>query len=217
MAPIRRSNRASKPRVYWNPTNSPPHRRQPPAFLIYTEPPEDLSTQLSHQDLGSGSDLGPDASLDLGSDLGSDADLDSELSDEDLGSELSEEGLGEGLDESLDEGLDKFLDELLDKSLDEALDKALHRQLHEGLGMDLIYQPHFPSKNRAGRPQNLSENSDPLKLFQLFFTVKEMKNIVKQINQQAQYIDFESPWKSLTVIEIYCYLECLIYMRIQLL
>src|SRR5947207_11152041 len=47
MAPIRRSNRVSKPRVYWDPTNTPPRRRPQPAFIIYTESPEDLSTQFS--------------------------------------------------------------------------------------------------------------------------------------------------------------------------
>ena len=73
MAPIRRSNRARKPRDYWDPTNSPPHRRQPPAFIIYTEPPEDLDSELSHEDLGL------------------------ELSDEDLSEHLSRQ-LHENLD-----------------------------------------------------------------------------------------------------------------------
>ena len=54
------------------------------------------------------------------------------------------------------------------------------------------YQSQFLSKNRAGRPQNLSENIESVKLFQLFFTVKEMKNIVKQTNQQAAHIEFKS-------------------------
>src|SRR5438045_3929058 len=56
MAPIRRSNRAPKPRVYWDPTIIPPRRGQPSAFTIYIEPPEDpsipdnnLSIQLSAQ------------------------------------------------------------------------------------------------------------------------------------------------------------------------
>src|SRR5215471_12378308 len=42
MAPIRRSNRVPKPRDYWDPTISPPRRRQAPAFTIYTDPSEDL-------------------------------------------------------------------------------------------------------------------------------------------------------------------------------
>src|SRR5215467_3002971 len=44
MAPIRRSNRVPKPRDYWDPTISPPRRRQAPAFTIYTDPSEDLRT-----------------------------------------------------------------------------------------------------------------------------------------------------------------------------
>ena len=65
--------------------------------------------------------------------------------------------------------------------------------------------------------QDLSENLNFVKLFQLFFPVKEIENIVKQINQQTQYIDFslKSLWKSLTVTEIYHYLECLIYIEVQ--
>ena len=42
MASVRRSNRVPKPIDYWDPTNSPPHQRQPPAFTIYTEPSEHL-------------------------------------------------------------------------------------------------------------------------------------------------------------------------------
>jgi len=160
MGPIRRSNRARKPRDYWDPTNSPPHRRQPPAFTIYTEPPEDLGPELSDEDLGSelsDEDLGPELS---------DEDLDSELSHEDLGPELSDEDLS--------------------PELDEDLSKLLSRQLHEGLDVDpshSSYQPQFLSKDRAGKPQNLPEDPDPLKLFQLFFPVKEIENIVKQTNQ----------------------------------
>ena len=192
MAPIRRSNRARKPRDYWDPTNSPQHRRQPPAFTIYTEPPEDLGPELSDEDLGSelsDEDLGPELS---------DEDLDSELSHEDLGPELSDEDLS--------------------PELDEDLSKLLSRQLHEGLDVNSShssYQPQFLPKDRAGKPQNLPEDPDPLKLFQLFFSVKEIENIVKQINQQAAYIDFKHFWKSLTVTETYHYLECLVYMRIQ--
>src|SRR4030095_9455876 len=91
MAPIRQSNRARKPRDYWDPTNSPSHRRQPPAFTIYTEPPEDLDSELSNEDLGP------------------------ELSDEDLGSELSEEDLSPELDKDLSPELDKDLSPELDK------------------------------------------------------------------------------------------------------
>ena len=173
MAPIRRSNRARKPRDYWDPTNSPQHRRQPPAFTIYTEPPEDLGSELSDEDLG------PELSdEDLGSEL-SDEDLGSELFDKDLGSELSDEDLSS----ELGEDLSNELDEDLSNKLDEDLSKHLSRQLHEGLDVDPPYQPPFLSKDRAGKPQNLSEDSDSLKLFQLFFSVKEIENIVKQTNQ----------------------------------
>src|SRR5438034_7484120 len=164
MDPIRQSNRARKPRDYWDPTNSPQHQRQPPAFTIYTEPPEDLGSELSDKDLGfelSDEDLGP------------------ELSDEDLGSELSEEDPSPEPDEDLSPELDKDLS----SELDEDLSKHLSRQLHEGLDMDPPYQPQFLPKNRAGKPQNLPEDPDPLKLFQLFFPVKEIENIVKQTNQ----------------------------------
>ena len=59
MSPIRRSNRARKPKVYWeppSPTRRPPTRKPPtrkqqlPTFTIYTDPSEDLGTQ-SPEDL----------------------------------------------------------------------------------------------------------------------------------------------------------------------
>ena len=81
--------------------------------------------------------------------------------------------------------------------------------------MDPPYQPQFLPKDRAGKPQNLPEDPTPIKLFQLFFTIEEIKNIVKQTNQQAVYIDFKYPWKSLTVTEAYCYLGCLVYIGVQ--
>ncbi len=77
------------------------------------------------------------------------------------------------------------------------------------------YQSQFLSKDRADRFQNLSESAKPVKLFQLFFTVKEIKNIVKQTNQWAAYMIFKSFWILITVTEIYHYLEYLIYMRVQ--
>ena len=179
MAPIRRSNRARKPRDYWDPTNSPPHRRQSPAFTIYTEPPEDLGSELSDKDLGS------------------------ELFDEDLGSELSEKDLSLELDKDLS------------LELNEDLNEQLSRQLHEDLNVDSSYQLQFLFKNKADKFQNLFKDSDSLKLFQLFFSVKEIENIVKEINQQTAYINFKHFWKSLTVTEIYHYLGCLVYMRVQ--
>src|SRR5439155_6486559 len=78
-----------------------------------------------------------------------------------------------------------------------------------------LYQSQFLSKDRTDKSQNLSEDSDLLKLFQLFFSVKEIENIVKQINQQAAYIDFKRSWKPLTVTKTYHYLGCLVYMAVQ--
>ena len=45
------------------------------------------------------------------------------------------------------------------------------------------YQSQFLFKDKTDKFQNLLKDSNSLKLFQLFFTVKEMKNIVKQTNQ----------------------------------
>jgi len=176
MAPVRRSNRARKSRDYWDPTITPPHRTrrtQAPAFTIYTEP-EDLNTQLSEQlsaqlyeglikDLGSkhAEALGFEPDEDLG--FEPDEDLGFEP-DEDLGFEPDED-----LDTEPDEDLDTEPDEDPDTEPDEDLDQS--------------YRPRFLPKDRVGKPQNLSEDSDSLKLFQLFFSVKEIENIVKQINQ----------------------------------
>ena len=220
-------------------------RTQAPAFTIYTEHtehttpteptkdlgiqlPEDLSTQLNKDldneglsddkgldDEGLSDDKGlNDEGLSNDEDFSNDEDLDDEDLNDDEG--LDDEGLSddEGLDDeglSNDEGLD---DEGL--SDDECLSKTLSRQLHEDLDVQLPYQPRFPPKDRAGKPQNLPENPDPLKLFQLFFPVKEIENIVKQTNQQAANIDWKSPnWKPLTVTEAYHYLGCLVYIEFQ--
>ena len=81
--------------------------------------------------------------------------------------------------------------------------------------MNSSYQSQFLSEDRADKFQNLFEDSNSVKLFQLFFTVKEIKNIIKQINQQAVCIDFKYLWKFLTVTEIYHYLGCLVYIEVQ--
>ena len=47
---------------------------------------------------------------------------------------------------------------------------------------NLSYQFQFLSKVRANRSQNMSENIISVKLFQLFFIIKEIENIVKQTN-----------------------------------
>ena len=117
MPPIRHSNRALKPRVFWEPSIPTPRRRQPPTFTIYSDtleaPPE-------------------------------------------------------------------------------------------------AYQPQFLPENRAGKPQNMPREATLIKLFQLFFPVKEIKNIVKQSNQWAISIGLYA-WKPITIEEIYHYLGCLIY------
>ena len=152
MPPIRQSNRARKPKVYWEPP-PPTRRRRQPAFTIHADPsedqptPEDLGTQFP-EDLGMESeDLGME-SEDLG------------MESEDLGTE------SEDLDTQFPEDLGMEPEDLDTQSVE-----------------DQPYQPQFLSKNRTGKPQNLPEDPNPLKLFQLFFTVKEMKNIVKQTNQ----------------------------------
>jgi len=192
MASIRRSNRAPKPRVYWDPTNTPPRRRQQPAFTIYTEPPEHLPEHLSEhlpegllegsEDLPEGLSKGLSEGLSIES---SDEDLSFEF-DEDLSSE-PDEALSSEPDEVLslepNEDLSPEPNEDLNLELDEDLSEHLSRQLHEDLGVDLLYQSQFLSKDRVAKPQNLPENPDSLKLFQLFFPVKEIENIVKQINQ----------------------------------
>src|SRR6267154_2055780 len=74
----------------------------------------------------------------------------------------------------------------------------------QALGMQATeapYQPYFLPQDRAGKPQNMPEDIRPIKLFQLFFTVKEIENMVKQTNQRAVCIDFRKPWKPLTVRE----------------
>jgi hypothetical protein len=77
------------------------------------------------------------------------------------------------------------------------------------------YQPRFLPRDRAGKPQNLPRDLGPLQLFQLFFTVKEIENIVKHTNSGAAYIGLIAPWKPLTVREAYQYLGCLVYMGVQ--
>ncbi len=254
MPPLRRSNRASKPRVYWDPTITPPHRRQQPVFTIYTEPteptesteptkpteglgtklPEGLGTQLSKglgtqfpEDLGIylSEDLSDDEGLSDDKGLSDDEDFsdDEGLSDDEDFSDdeglSNDEGLSDNEDFSDDEGLDNeglHDEDLDDKGLDdEDLSEILSRQLHKDLGVQLPYQPPFLPKDRAGKPQNLPENSDPFKLFQLFFSVKEIQNIVKETNQRAAYIGFKRKWIPLTVTETYQYLGCLVYMAVQ--
>jgi len=63
-------------------------------------------------------------------------------------------------------------------------------------------------------PQNMPQDTSPIKLFQLFFPVKEIEDIVKNSNYRAVSIGL-CPWKPLTVMEAYNYIGCLIYMGIE--
>jgi hypothetical protein len=101
MPPVRRSNRALKPRVFLDPYITPLSRRQPPTFTIYLD------------------------ALEAPPEAPSEAPL-------------------------------------------QALPEA--------------YQPQFLPENRAGKPQNMPQDTSPIKLFQLFFPVKEIANIVKNSN-----------------------------------
>ena len=181
MPPIRRSNRARKPKVHWEPpppARRPPTRKQqPPLFTIHADPPEDLTTQL-HEDLIKG--LSPQLSEEDLSDT-----LSPQLSDEDLSNALSPQLSDEDLSNALSPQLsDEDLSNALSTQLsDEDLSKVLNAQLYKDLDVNSSYQLQFLSKDRAGKFQNLSEDSISVKLFQLFFTVEEIKNIVKQTNQ----------------------------------
>ena len=64
MAPIRRSNRARKPKVYWEPP-SPTRRQQPPAIIIYTDSSEDLSPEDLDMQPPEDLDSQPEEDLDL--------------------------------------------------------------------------------------------------------------------------------------------------------
>ena len=201
MPPIRRFNRARKPKVHWEPpppAHRPPTRKQqPPLFIIHADSPEDLTTQL-HEDLIKG--LSPQLSEeDLSNILSSqlyDEDLSnylSQLSDEDLSNvlslQLSDEDLSNALSFQLsDENLSNTLSIQLS---DEDLSKVLNAQLYKNLDVNSSYQLQFLSKDRTDKSQNLSEDSTSVKLFQLFFIIEEIKNIIKQINQQAVCIDFK--------------------------
>ena len=103
MAPIRHSNRASKPRAC---------RRHQPEFIIYTEPPESTPDTLTTQpqeglNTGLNHDEGLDSSDNEGLDSSNDEGLDSSdneglhpSNNEDLAEDLTE-GLTEGLIEDL--------------------------------------------------------------------------------------------------------------------
>ena len=131
----------------------PTHRRRQPAFTIHADPSEDQPIP---------EDLGTQFPKDLGMES---EDLDMES--EDLGMKFKDLDMeSEDLDMQFSEDLGMEPEDLDTQSVE-----------------DQPYQPQFLSKNRADKFQNFSEDSNSLKLFQLFFSVKEIENIVKQINQ----------------------------------
>ncbi len=106
--------------------------------------------------------------------------LSEDLSSEDLVMQLPEDLdlESEDLDLKPVEDLDLKPAEDLDSELKD-LDLKLIKDSDTEPVEDQSYQPQFLSTNRTDRSQNLSENTELVKLFQLFFSVKEMKNIVK--------------------------------------
>src|SRR5947207_7453117 len=151
MSSIRQFNRVHKSKVYWKP--SPPTCRQwQPAFTIHANLSED---QLISEDLD----------MQFPEDLGMKSE-DLDMESEDLGMKFKD------LDMKFEDLDMKFKD--LDMQFSEDLDMKL-----EDLDMqsveDQLYQSQFLSKNKADKSQNLSEDSNSLKLFKLFFTVKKMK------------------------------------------
>src|SRR6266487_3316943 len=178
MPPIRQSNRVRKPKVHWEPP-PPTRRRRQPAFTIHADPSEDQPTL---KDLGT--QFPEDLDMQFPEDLGTQF-------PEDLDSEPAEDSDSESEDlDSESEDLNLELKDLVSQPEDpdsqpEDLDSDTSLEDHS-------YQPQFLSKDRAGRSHNLSEDTKSVKLFQLFFTVKEMKNIIKQTNQQAAYTNFET-------------------------
>jgi hypothetical protein len=76
------------------------------------------------------------------------------------------------------------------------------------------YRPPISVQNRPGKPKDIASDLEPLRLFQLFFTPKELAVIVEHANSRASHIDFKRSWKPLTVGELYNYIGCLIYMSL---
>ena len=177
MASVRQLNRASKSGAYQYLFNT---QRQQSEFIIYIK-----SFNLSFQFLNNSN---TQSHKSLNKNLNSDEGLDS--SDDEGLNPSNDEGLHLSNNEDLTEGLTENLaKDLIIQFCNEIESEDLSRQLYESLDVsfsdDQSYQPLFLSKDRTGEPQNLSEDSDSVKLFQLFFSVKEIENIVKEINQHA--------------------------------
>src|SRR5215469_12084694 len=161
MQPIRRSNRAPKRKTFWEPPINPPRKRQPPTFTIYTEPPDLESQPLpdhATQPL-------PDHAM------------------QPLPGHATQP-LPDNAPQPLpDHTPQPPPDFVTQPSLSDPATRSLSGSSASlDSGEEPPYQPYFPPKDRAGRPQNLPKDIEPVQLFQLFFTVKEMENIVKQTN-----------------------------------
>src|SRR5436189_3070627 len=132
MPPTRRSDRARKPRDYWDPPFSPPRRRAQPAFTIFTESSNPSTQHHKHptESLTEGLTEGLIEGLTEGLDIElSDDDLSTEFSDEDPVWDYNEdsnwspnEGSNGGFDEGLDEDPDEGSDEDPDEGPDEGPD-----------------------------------------------------------------------------------------------
>lgn len=167
MGPTRRSNRALKPRDFYDPPLGPTPRprgpprtsrrqRQPLLFNIFTETfNKQTPDSLPERPRSRADSVGSGAS-----------------DPEDLGPEPPAPG-----PELLDPA------ELLRRALEPCpLEPAPLDSTHEH------YEPPFLPGDWVGQPLNLPENRAPLQLFQLFFPVKAVEDIVKHSNARGARI-----------------------------
>ena len=143
MPPVRRSNRALKPKAHWEPPITTPCRRQPPIFTIYSDAPG--SQAPSSQAIGMQALSSPAP---------------------------SSQAIGM-------QALSTPAPSLQAIGMQALSTPAPSSQPIGMQAPEAPYQPHFLPQDRAGKPQNMPEDIQPIKLFQLFFTVKEIENIVK--------------------------------------
>ena len=134
---------------------------------------EDLDSS-DNEGLDFNDDKGLDFSDNKGLDSSNDKGLDSSDNEglhpsdnEDLA-----ENLAEDLTEDLTEGLtEDLITQFCNEIEREDLDWQLYKSLDVPYPDDQSYQPLFLPKDRASKPEDLPENPDPVKLFQLFFPV----------------------------------------------
>ena len=62
------------------------------------------------------------------------------------------------------------------------------------------YRPPISVQNRPGKPKDRASDLAPLRLFQLFFTPKELAVIVEHTNSRASHIDFNEAFDSWRII-----------------